>query len=122
MDIDATFLPVGVELIDKVFPTDIVYHQHGAGTYDPLTGAVVGADVDHAVKAGVLNRSRVEAGGPGETYEISIWVHHGTSGLTFLPTTADSFTYDAAVWKVVSVEPTYSSKSLIASKIKGRSA
>lgn len=122
MDIDATFLPVGVGLIDNVFPTAIIYHQHGAGTYDPLTGAVVGADVDHAVKAGVLNRSRVEAGGPGETYEISIWVHHGTSGLAFLPTTADSFTYDAVVWKVVSVEPTYSSKSLIASKIKGRSA
>ncbi len=122
MDIDATFLPVGVELIDRVFPTAITYHRHGAGAYDPSTGAATNANTDHAVKAGVLNRSRVEAAGPGEVYEISIWVHHGTSGLIFLPTTADSFTYDAAVWKVVSVEPTYSSKSLIASKIKGRSA
>ena len=122
MDIDATFLPVGVGLIDNVFPTAIIYHQHGAGTYDPLTGAVVGADVDHAVKAGVLNRSRVEAGGPDEKFEISIWVHHGASGLGFLPTTADSFTYDGLAWKVVSVEPTYSSKSLIASKIKGRAS
>ena len=122
MDVSATFLPVGVALIDSVFPTDIVYHQHGAGAYDPTTGTVTGADTDHAIKAGVLSRSRVEAGGPNETYEISVWVHHGATGLGFLPTTADTFTYDAVVWKVVSVEPTYSSRSLIASKIKGRSA
>ena len=123
MDIDATFLnPVAVELIDNVFPTDITFHQHGSTAYDPVTGVVTGADTDHAIKAGVLSRSRVEAGGPNESYEISAWIHHGASGLSFLPTTADSFTYDAVVWKVVSVEPTYSSKSLIASKIKGRSA
>ena len=122
MDVSATFLPVGVELIDNTFPTDIVYHQSAGGSYDPLTGAVVSADVDYPIKAGVLSRSRIEAGGPNETYEINLWVHHGATGLSFLPTTADSFTYDAVVWKVVSVEPTYSSKSLIASKVKGRSA
>ena len=122
MDVSATFLPVGVELIDNTFPTDIVYHQSAGGSYDPLTGAVVSADVDYPIKAGVLSRSRIEEGGPSEAYEISLWVHHGATGLSFLPTTADSFTYDAVVWKIVSVEPTYSSKSLIASKIKGRSA
>ncbi len=122
MDISAVFTPVAVELVDSVFPTAIVYHQHGASVYDPTTGTVTGADTDHAIKAGVLSRSRVEAGGPNEVYEISLWVHHGATGLSFLPTTADSFTYDAVVWKVVSVEPTYSSKSLIASKIKGRTA
>jgi len=46
--------------------------------------------------------------------------HHGASGLGFLPTTADSFTYDGVVWKVTTVDPTYSSKTLIASKITGR--
>ena len=122
MDVSAVFTPVSVELIDNVFPSDIVYHQHGSTAYDPVTGVVTGANTDHAIKAGVLSRSRVEAGGPNETYEINLWVHHGATGLGFLPTTADSFTYDAVVWKVVSVEPTYSSKSLIASKIKGRSA
>ena len=122
MNIDAVFLPVAEQLINVEFGTDIVYHQHGASVYNPVTGTVTGADTDHAIKAGVLSRSRVEAGGPNEAYEISIWIHHGATGLGFLPTTADSFTYDAVVWKVVSVEPTYSSKSLIASKIKGRSA
>ena len=122
MDVSAVFTPVGVELIDNVFPSDITFHQHGTGAYDPTTGTVTGADTDHAIKAGVLSRSRVEAGGPSEAYEINVWVHHGATGLSFLPTTADSFTYDAVVWKVVSVEPTYSSKSLIASKIKGRTA
>ena len=122
MDVSATFLPVGVELIDNVFPTDITFHQHGSTAYDPATGVVTGADTDHAIKAGVLSRSRVEAGGPNETYEISVWVHHGASGLSFLPTTADTFTYDGLVWRIVEIAPTYSSKSLIATKIKGRSA
>ena len=189
MDIDATFLPVAVELIDNVFGTDIVFHQHREAVYDPLTGrithpiapvapaadwvnstaecvpfvagdfksATVGdgttsicdditlpagttefdnADllprsmivlpdspsIDLMVKAGILSRSRVEEGGPQEAYEISIWVQHGTTGLGFLPTTEDSFTYDGLVWRIVEIAPTYSSKSLIASKIKGRSA
>ena len=122
MDVSAVFTPVGVELIDNAFPTDIVYHQHGASAYDPMTGTVTGANTDHAIKAGVLSRSRTEEGGPSEAYEISIWIHHGATGLGFLPTTADTFTYDGLVWRVVEVAPTYSSKSLIASKIKGRSA
>ena len=122
MNIDATFLPVGVELIDNVFPTAITFHQHGSTAYDPVTGVVAGADTDHAIKAGVLSRSRVEAGGPNESYEISVWIHHGASGLGFLPTTADTFTYDGLVWRIVEIAPTYSSKSLIASKIKGRTA
>ena len=193
MDIDATFLnPVAVELIDNVFGTDIVFHQHNKAVYYPLAGrityltapvapaadwanstaeclpfvagdfksATVGdgttsicdditlpagttefdnADLlprsmivlpgladrpstDLTVKAGILSRSRVEEGGPNEAYEISAWIHHGATGLSFLPTTADSFTYDGLVWRIVEIAPTYSSKSLIASKIKGRSA
>ena len=189
MDIDATFLPVAVELIDNVFGTDVVFHQHNKAVYDTLTGrithstapvapaadwanstaeclpfvagdfksATVGdgttsicdditlpagtSEFDNAdllprsmivlpgspstdlmVKAGILSRSRVEEGGPQESYEISVWVHHGATGLGFLPTTADTFTYDGLVWRIVEIAPTYSSKSLIASKIKGRSA
>ena len=122
MDVSAVFTPVGVELIDNVFPSDITFHQHGASVYDPATGTVTGADTDHAIKAGIISRSRIEEGGSKEAYTLTAWIHHGATGLGFLPTTADSFTYDAVVWKVVSVEPTYSSKSLIATKIKGRSA
>ena len=122
MNIDAVFLPVAEQLINVEFGTDIVYHQHGASVYNPVTGTVTGTDIDHAIKAGVLSRSRVEAGGPDEKFEISVWVHHGATGLGFLPTTADSFTYDGLVWKVVEIAPTYSSKALIASKIKGRAS
>ena len=190
MDVSATFTPVGVELIDNTFPSDIVYRRHRDGTYDPLSGQIVypligilvtvadyanasavcfpvasgdyqvsdaddgvvsicadpllpagvadydNADIqprtdigdvskawtEYAIKAGVLSRSRVEAGGADEVYEINLWVHHGATGLGFLPTTADSFTYDGLVWKVVEIAPTYSSKALIASKIKGRSS
>ena len=60
-------------------------------------------------------------GGIGEVYEVTIWVHHGPTGLQFLPKTSDSFTYDGEVWLVVEVSPTYSSDNLIASKIIGRS-
>lgn len=122
MEIDATFLPVAVELIDTVFPTDVVYHQHGVKTFDPMTGKVTGADTDHNIKAGVLSRSRTEEGGPNETYTLDLWVQHSASGLSFIPTTGDSFTYDGILWRVIEVAPTYSSKNLIASKITGRSA
>ena len=122
MDIDATFLPVAENLIDQVFPTAVTFHQHGTKTYDPLTGAVAGTDTDHAVQAGVLSRKRVEEGGVSETFEIVLWFHHGAAGLGFLPTTEDSLTYDGTVWRVTAVDPTYSSKALIASKITARSA
>ena len=122
MDISAVFTPVAVELVDSVFPTDIVYHQHGTKAYDPTTGTVTGTDTDHAIKAGVLSRKRVEEGGTAETYEISLWVHHDTSGLSFLPTTEDSLSYGGVLWRVTAVDPTYSSAALIASKITARSA
>ena len=122
MNIDAVFLPVAEQLINVEFGTDIVYHQHGASVYNPVTGTVTGTDTDHAIKAGVLNRKRIEEGGTGEQYELALWVHHGATGLGFLPTTEDSLSYDGAVWRVTAVDPTYSSASLIASKITARSA
>ena len=111
MDLDAVFLPVAEGLIDVEFGTDIVYHQSAGGSYDPVTGAVVSADVDYPIKAGVLSRSRIEEGGPNEAYEISLWVHHGATGLSFLPTTADTFTYDGLVWRIVELpRPTAQSR------------
>jgi hypothetical protein len=40
MNIDATFNPVAIELIDNVFPTAIKYLQTGQPGYDPATGQV----------------------------------------------------------------------------------
>lgn len=122
MDVDATFLPVAVELVDNVFGTDLVYHQNSGSSYDPATGTVTAGTTDHNVKAGVLSRSRTEEGGPNETYQISFWFHHGAGGLGFLPTTEDTVTYDGVVWRVVEVAPTYSAKSLIASKVVARAS
>ena len=123
MDIDATFLPAAVNLIDNVFPTDIIYSQPNASIYDPLTGDITpGGTVDFPIKAGILKRGRVEKGGSSESYEMHLWIHHGASGLSSIPTTADSILYDNRRWKVVSIEPTYSSKQLIASRIICRAA
>lgn len=122
MDVTQVFLPVAVELIDNQFPSDIIFHRHGAASYDPQSGTVTGTDTDIAIKAGVLSRKRIEEGGVAEQYEISVWVHHGATGLAFLPTTEDSFSYDGVVWKLTAVEPTYSSAGLIASKLTARGA
>jgi len=122
MDTSAVFTPVGVELIDNVFPSDITFHRRRGGGYDPATGVVATASSDHPIKAGIISRSRIEEGGSNEAYTISLWIHHGASGLAFLPHTSDSFTYDGLVWKVVEIAPTYSAATLIASKIKGRAA
>lgn len=122
MDVSGTFTPVAVELVDNVFGTDLVYHQNGPSGFDPATGVVTPVSTDHAVKAGVLSRSRVEEGGANETYQISFWFHHGAGGLGFLPTTTDTITYDSVEWKVIEVNPTYSAATLIASKVTARSA
>ena len=117
MDIDATFSALAFDLIDGVFATPIVYHRSDGKVYDPATGEVVETITDYSISAGVLSRGRMEAGGTAETYTLSLWIDHSNTGLPHLPTTADSITYDSTEWKVTDISPTYSSKSLIASKI-----
>ena len=117
MNIDSTFLPVAIELIDQVFPTPIVYLQTENPDYDPATGQTIPNVTDYAINAGILSRGRNEGGGVAEDYELRLWVHHGSRGLPVLPKTSDRVLYDNVYWKVVTVDPTYSSDALIASKI-----
>ena len=117
MDIDAVFLPVAEELIDDVFPTAIKYLQTGQPGYDPATGQVTPDVTEYDINAGVLSRGRNEGGGTDGEYEIRLWIHHGPAGLPVLPTTADRVFYDNTYWKVIKVDPSYSSKALIASKL-----
>ena len=120
MEIRSTFLPVAEELIDQVFPTNVVYIRNLGSSYDPSTGDVVQNTEQFTIKAGVLSRGRNEDGGVGETYELRLWIHHGSSGMPELPKTGDVVEYDNTRWKVVTVDPTYSSEGLIASKIVAR--
>ena len=117
MDIDAVFLPVAEELIDQVFPTPIVYLQTENPAYDPATGQTVPNVTEYNINAGILSRGRVEQGGAAEEYELRLWIHHGAAGMPVLPKTSDRVLYDGVYWKVFSVDPTYSSDNLIASKI-----
>ena len=117
MDIDGTFLPVAVDLINNVFPTNIVYRHMQGRTYDPATGQVVETVVEYNIKAGILSRARTEEGGVGETYSLELWIQHSSSGLPYAPRTGDFVVYDNVNWKVSTVAPTYSSKALIASKL-----
>jgi len=120
VDIDQVFMPVAVELIQQVFPTPILYHRSDGKAYDSSTGEVTETITDYSISAGVLSRGRAEAGGTAETYELRLWIDHSASGLPHLPTTADQITYDGVMWKVTTIDPTYSSKALIASKITAR--
>ena len=120
MDIDATFLPVAKELIDVVFPTTVAYLRNEGASYDPATGEVTQNTTQFDINAGVLSRGRTEEGGIGENQELRLWIHHGTGGLPHLPTTSDQVEYSGLTWKVTAVDPTYSSKGLIASKILAR--
>ena len=117
MDIDATFTPVAVELIDSVFPTSIIYQQVQPPVYDPVSGSVIENVTQLNIKAGVLSRGRTEQGGVGESLELRLWIHHASSGLPQLPTTSDRVVYDGTTWQVTEIDPTYSSAGLIASKI-----
>ena len=120
MNIVSTFLPVAEELIDSVFATNILYIRNLPPAYDPSTGDVTQTTEQINCKAGVLSRGRAEEGGVAESYELRLWIHHGTSGMPHLPTTADVVEYDSTSWKVTSIDPTYSSEGLIASRITAR--
>ena len=121
MQITQEFLPVAIELIDEVFPTPVTYFRSLGGSYDPATGEVVQNTEQYDIKAGVLSRSRTEEGGVGETYSLTLWIDHSATGLPHMPKTGDTVTYDGTVWKVVAIDPTYSSTGWIASKITARS-
>ena len=117
MNVDQTFRPVAVELIDEVFGTSLIYQQVQPPVYDPASGSVIENVTQLNIKAGVLSRGRTEQGGVGETYELRLWIHHASSGLPQLPTTSDRVVYDGTTWQVTEIDPTYSSAGLIASKI-----
>ena len=120
MDISGTFLPVAEELINQVFPTPITYIRVNGGAYNPSTGDMTVDQMQYTISAGVLGTGRTEQGGVGEDHELRLWIHHGTGGLPHLPTTSDQIEYGGLVWKVTTVDPTYSSGALIASKIIAR--
>ena len=120
MNIVGTFLPVGEELIDSVFPTPITYIRNNGAAYDPATGDVTANSTAFTINAGVLSSGRTEQGGVGEDHELRLWIHHGAAGLPHLPTTADQVEYGGLTWKVTAIDPTYRSDSLIASKITAR--
>jgi hypothetical protein len=117
MDIDSTFLPVAEELIDSVFPTPIKYYVTTTPAYDPSSGQATDQSTEYLINAGILSRGRNEGGGIDGEYELRLWIHHGAAGIPTLPTTGDKVWYDNTYWKVVQVDPTYSSDALIASKL-----
>ena len=123
MNIDATYMPVAVQLIDSVFPTDIIYVEHTDTTtsYDPLSGTIAKVETQYNIKAGVLSRGRTEEGGVGEQYTLRLWIQHSASGYPKLPKTSDSVIYDGTTWRITAIDPTYSSAGLIASKLECRS-
>ena len=122
MDIDATFLPVAIELIDTVFPTAIVYNRDNGSSYDPATGIVTPSVTQYNINAGILSRGATEEGGSGETQELRFWIQHSGSGLPVEATTGDTVLYLGRTYKVTSIEPVYSSKAIIASKITARAS
>jgi len=119
MDIDATFLPVAQELIDSVFPTPAVYRRITTA-YDPSVGDVVETVTDYNVNIGLLSRGKSEEGGVGEPNEARFYMHHGAAGVPVEPETSDRLIYLGKEYKVVSIDPIYGSKGLIASKLTAR--
>ena len=106
MNIDATFLPVAEELIDRVFPTSITYIRNLGSSYDPSTGEVTQNTEQFAIKAGVLSMGRSEEGGTSETLELRLYIHHGPTGMPHLPKTGDVVEYHNMRWKVTTIDPT----------------
>jgi hypothetical protein len=112
-----TLLPLAEGLIDQTFGTPVLYQRVIHGGYDPATGQVASSTVDREIMAGVLSTGRGERGGPNESRQLRLWVHHGETGLRIFPLTSDRVQYLGIWWKVTTVEPTYSGQALVASKL-----
>ena len=84
MDIDGTFLPVAVELIDQVFPTSVTYRRMNGVIYDPATGEVVQDTTEYSIKAGILSRERTEEG-VGEEYLLNLGCSTAAAGCRTCP-------------------------------------
>jgi len=112
-----TLLPLAEGLIDQTFGTSVLYQRVLHGGYDPATGLVTATTVDKQIMAGVLSTGRNEQGGPEESHQLRLWVHHGPTGLQIFPLTSDRVQYLGEWWKVTTVEPTYSGTTLVASKL-----
>ena len=121
MDIKKTFLPVAQNLINKVFPQEIVYHRITGSAYDPTQGTVVDTVTDFSIKAGVLLQSTAEQGGVDQMTELLVYIEHSAvSGMPHEPTTADQLTYQETRWKVTNIQPFYPHSGGIASKLSCR--
>ena len=118
MNIDKAFLPVAKELVQKVFPTSIVYQHTEGRSYSTLTGKVESVITEYEVPAGVLSAHvQINRAVWARSHMIDMWVDHSPQGLPFLPRTGDHVVYDNVRWKITTIAPTYSSDGLIASKI-----
>jgi hypothetical protein len=100
--------------VDSTLPAGTIDFDNA--DIDPRDTLIVKEFTDHSINAGILNRSRADSSSGVESYALLLWVEHKT--LPLLPDTADRVTYDNTVWRVMEVAPTYSSKGLIASKLK----
>ncbi|QQG31335.1 tail protein [Cyanophage S-2L] len=117
MDVTATFLPVAAQLIDRTFPTPILYRRAQTESYDPATGVLTRDVVEYPINAGVLGYRKSERSGAEEAREVRLWIHHGPGGLPDEPTTGDTVAYDGGIWRVTEADPTYTSQGLIASQL-----
>lgn len=86
---------------------EVAFVRRASSTYDPATGAVTTPEQRIACGAAIPKLRRIEEGGTAEQHECEAWFDSTT--LPLMPTTADVVEFMDKTWRIVAVDPAYTS-------------
>lgn len=117
---DAWAIPLAKRLVDRFRSQELTYVRIVPGAYDETTGTAAVVETEIAAAGAVTKSMKGERDGVQQGSELEAWIDHVT--VPWPISTADRLEYMGRRWKIVSIDPTYSSSDteVYASKITAR--
>jgi hypothetical protein len=117
---DIWAIPLAKELVDRFRSDNLTYVRITAGVYNETTGVAAATEVKITAAGAVSQSMKGERDGVEQGSELEVWIDHAT--VSWPLSTKDRLEYMGRRWKIVSIDPTYSSSDVkvYASRIKAR--
>ena len=112
--------PLAKRLVDRFRSSELTYIRVASGAYNEVTGVASIAETQIPFAGAVLRSMKAERDGVQQGSELEAWIDH-----TIVPwpiSSNDRLQYMGRRWKIISIDPTYSSSAtqVYASKIRAR--
>jgi hypothetical protein len=117
---DRWAIPLAKRLVDRFRSTDLTYIRVDAYSYNEQTGTVTATEEEIPAAGAVVKSMKGERDGVEQGTQLEAWIDHAT--VPWPISTQDQLEYMGRRWKIVSIDPTYSSGDDVAyaSKITAR--